>query len=205
MPSRAKPKKPSNLLLYFGYALVFFGGTLLIKLVWEPIKLEARYTSSLSRHTNVPRPTLPPVNTDFSLVIEKIGATAPIVRDVSPLDSWEYQRALTRGVAHAEGTSLPGQGGNIFLFAHSSANPLDASRFNSVFYLIHHLEKGDEIQVWYQDQKYVYIVTEKRIVDPNSIAYLDPLVSEEQLTLMTCWPPGTTLKRLIVVAKLLAL
>ncbi|KKU44983.1 MAG: Lpxtg-site transpeptidase (Sortase) family protein [Microgenomates group bacterium GW2011_GWC2_46_7] len=202
MPTLKKPK-PNNLFAPIGFVLLLFGGVLLLKLAWEPLKLETRYT--LSRTINSPRPPLTPVNTDFSLVIEKIGAMAPIVQDVNSQDSGQYQRALTRGIAHAAGTSLPGQGGNIFLFAHSSANPLDASRFNSVFYLVHHLEIGNEIQVWYQGQKHVYSVTSKRIVSPTDIAYLNPPSSDEQLTLMTCWPPGTTFKRLIVVAKPLAL
>ncbi|KKU46830.1 MAG: hypothetical protein UX62_C0006G0003, partial [Microgenomates group bacterium GW2011_GWA2_46_7] len=134
MPTLKKPK-PNNLFAPIGFVLLLFGGVLLLKLAWEPLKLETRYT--LSRTINSPRPPLTPVNTDFSLVIEKIGAMAPIVQDVNSQDSGQYQRALTRGIAHAAGTSLPGQGGNIFLFAHSSANPLDASRFNSVFYLVH--------------------------------------------------------------------
>ncbi|KKU14410.1 MAG: Peptidase C60, sortase A and B [Microgenomates group bacterium GW2011_GWC2_45_8] len=198
MPTSKKPK-PNKLFIALGFTLFLFGGALLLKLPWEPIKLETRY--AISRKSDTPRPTLVPLNTDFSLVIEKIGAIAPIVQDVSPTNSGEYQRALTRGVAHAKGTGLPGQGTNVFLFAHSSANPLDASRFNSVFYLVHHLEPGDEIQVWYQGQEYVYAVTEKKIVDPSNIQYLTTTGSTETLTLMTCWPPGTTLKRLVVVAK----
>lgn len=200
--STSKKPKPNKLFIILGSVFLLFGVALLLKLAWEPAKLETRY--ALSRTSDNPTPTLVPPNTDFSLLIEKIGATAPIVQDVNPQDSRVYQRALTHGIAHAQGTSLPGQGGNIFLFAHSSTNPLDASRFNSVFYLIHHLEVGDTIQVWYQGQEYIYHVITKTIASPSDIFYLKSS-PEEQLTLMTCWPPGTTLKRLIVVAKPLAL
>lgn len=191
--------KPTRIVVLLGYAFLFLGVIILSRLYWEPLKQETRYT--LSRVGDTPTRALEPVNTDFALVIDKIGATAPVVANVNPLDSGIYQRALTRGVAHADGTSLPGEGGNIFLFAHSSANPTDAARFNSVFYLIHHLVPGDEIKVWYREREFVYIVSETQTVSPDRVEYLSPLTNGEQLTIMTCWPPGTTLRRLVVVAK----
>lgn len=198
MPKLAKTKtgKPA---LVIGYLLIFSSLILVLKLFFEPLKLETNY--NLISAGIVSPPVLTPVNTDFSLLVSKIGAAAPIVASVDPYDSWEYQNALTRGIAHAEGTGFPGEGKNIFLFAHSSANPLEASRFNSVFYLLHRLESGDEIEVWYQDTKHLYGVTEKKFVNADNVEYLTNSSQKEQLVLMTCWPPGTTLKRLLIVAK----
>jgi len=59
-------------------------------------------------------------------------------------------------------------------------------------------------------QKYEYQVFEKKIVEANQIEYLKNNLwstrgstpTERILTLMTCWPAGTNLKRLIVVALL---
>jgi LPXTG-site transpeptidase (sortase) family protein len=96
---------------------------------------------------------------------------------------------------------LPGEGGNIFIFAHSSTDILIAARYNSVFYLLHHLESGDLIKLWYQDHEYLYSVTDKLYVSPQDTKYLTATPATETLTLMTCWPPGTSLKRLIVIAK----
>lgn len=138
----------------------------------------------------------------FSVVIPKIGANSKIIRDVDPLNSLEYQKKLTEGVAHAKGTALPGQQGNIFLFAHSSDNFINANRYNSVFYLINKLESKDKIYLIFNRKKYVYEVVDKKIVSAEEVSYLDPKSDLEKVTLMTCWPAGTTYKRLVVVAEL---
>ncbi len=194
MSSHAK----SNLLKGIGIGLLLFSGFILYRLFNDSVKQELGYISRKSSDTVK---VLTPPNTDFSLTIDKIGASAAIIADVNPYNSREYQLALRDGVAHAGGTKVPGQGGNIFLFAHSSADLLTAERYNSVFYLMHHLESGDIIKVWYQGKQYDYSVLDKHLVVPTDTKYLTGNNSTETLTLMTCWPPGTTYKRLIVIAK----
>jgi len=141
-----------------------------------------------------------PIDQEFSIVIPKINANAKVVKNVDPFDSKIYQRALTQGVAHAKGTSTPDKLGNIFIFAHSASNWYQANQFNAVFYLLNKLETGDEIILYYQSQKYIYTVNESKLINGNELTYLENKNSQKQLTLMTCWPPGTTLKRLIVIA-----
>ncbi|HAI63238.1 MAG: sortase family protein [candidate division WWE3 bacterium GW2011_GWF2_41_45] len=138
----------------------------------------------------------------LSIVVPKIGANARIIQDVNPLDSKSYQKALTQGVAHARGTALPGQVGNVFLFAHSSDNFINANRYNSVFYLLNKMEKGDKIYLIFNRRKFVYSVTETKIVSAEEISYMDPESETAKVTLMTCWPAGTTLRRLVVVAEI---
>jgi sortase A len=141
-----------------------------------------------------------PVNKEFSILIPKINANAPVIAHVDPYNPRIYQYKLREGVAHAKGSALPGKGGNSFLFAHSAGNFYDASRYNAVFYLLTKLEAGDEVNIFYKGERIRYAVTSKRLVDPGSVHYL-ARTKEETLTLMTCWPPGTTLKRLIVQGK----
>lgn len=141
-----------------------------------------------------------PVDSDFGLVVPKISANARVIKDVDPFDPAGYQKALSQGVAHAKGTALPGQTGNIFLFSHSSVDFWQATRYNSIFYLLNKLETGDEIDLYYQGQKYRYQVRAKKIVGPNEISYLRKSTDRQELTLMTCWPPGTSLQRLIIEA-----
>ena len=141
-----------------------------------------------------------PVDEEFSLVIPKIGANSKVIADVDPFDSKQYQQALTKGVAHARGTSLPGQPGNIFLFSHSSVNFFEASRYNSIFYLLNKMEPGDEIFIVFKGTVYKYSVTDRAIVPAHDVTYLKGSGSGQTLTLMTCWPAGTTLKRLVVQA-----
>lgn len=144
---------------------------------------------------------LTPVDTDFGIIIPKIAANAKIVPNIDPGSYDEYIGALKIGVAHAWGTSFPGEGGNIYLFAHSTDNFWNIGRYNAVFYLLKELTLGDEIDVFYQGRRFVYLVTNRQIVDPSDVGFLTETTFSEQITLQTCWPPGTTLKRLIVVAK----
>lgn len=187
----------AGLRLILAVTLIGISLYLLVRIFADPVKQELHYVTT----TKAASTTLAPPNTNFAIVIDKIGAAAAIIPDVNPYDSRVYQTALMRGVAQAAGTKLPGQGGNIFLFAHSSADLLTAERYNSIFYLAHHLVIGDHIEIWYRNSLYTYAVADKKIVAPTDTSYLTAKTSGEQLTLMTCWPPGTTLRRLIIIAK----
>lgn len=159
---------------------------------------EVRY--EISRRE--PAKPIEPVDEAFGIIIPKLGANARVIADVDPRNANEYQKALTLGVAHAKGTAYPGTKGNVFLFAHSSDNFYNATTYNAVFYLINKLETGDTIEMYFNKVKFIYTVTDKKLVSPKEIAYLEEDTNENTLMLMTCWPPGTTLQRLIVFAKL---
>ncbi|MBP9728458.1 MAG: sortase, partial [Candidatus Moranbacteria bacterium] len=141
-----------------------------------------------------------PVDENFGIVIPKIRANARVIAGVDWQDSRVYQQALVNGVAQAKGTANPGEPGNVFLFSHSGVDFFEANRYNALFYLIDKLVSGDEIIILYQGEKFTYQVTEKKIVSAESVEYLRGDGSKQTLTLMTCWPAGTTLKRLIVTA-----
>jgi len=137
----------------------------------------------------------------FSIVIPKIDAAANIIPNVDGTDSKDYLAALKKGVAHAKGTSFPGQAGRIFLFSHSTDSPTNFAQYNAVFYLLRKLEIGDRITVFFAARKYVYEVTAKIVADPDDTHLIESKSGEEELILMTCDPPGTTWRRLIVIAK----
>ncbi len=143
---------------------------------------------------------LVPEDPNFSIVIPKIGANARILANVDASDEKIYLPALQKGVAQAAGTAFPGEGGHIFLFAHSTDYLWNVGSYNAIFYLLNKLEKGDEVNLFYQGQRYVYKVVGREIVDPSQVEYLTRKSNRELLTLQTCWPPGTTLKRLLVFA-----
>lgn len=143
-----------------------------------------------------------PIDTNFGIVIPKIEANARVIPFVDPNNERAYQVALTKGVAHAKGSSLPGQAGNVFIFAHSAGNFYDANRYNAIFYLLTKMEKGDKVDLFYKEKKYVYTVTDKKLVSANDVSYIYGNQSQKTLTLMTCWPPGTTWKRLLVIGHL---
>jgi len=141
------------------------------------------------------------VNSYFSVVIPKIGASANITANVDATNKDEYLSALKQGVAHAKGTYFPEQGKRILLFSHSTDSPLNIARYNAVFYLLRKLEPKDLIIVFFADKKYVYEVETKTITDPSDTSWLIDRGDSETLVLLTCDPPGTTWNRLVVEAK----
>lgn len=156
----------------------------------------ARYLSS--------RPVLlEPVNTDFGLIIEKIGVNVPIVQDVSVTNEDAYNEALKNGVAHASVSKYPSEKpGNVYLFAHASVNFWTLGRYATVFNLLRKLETGDRIHVFYKGDTYIYETINKETYPGWNTYPLVRPVLEPILTLQTCDPPGTTLNRLVVTAKL---
>lgn len=144
-----------------------------------------------------------PKDTEFSILIPKLGANAKVFANISPLNKSEFLPVLQKGVAHAKGTVFPGMKGNIYLFAHSTDNFWDAGRYNAVFYLLKDLVSGDEVIVFFENKRFNYKVTESKIVEPSDVSTLTQSQGEkeETLILQTCWPPGTTWKRLLVFAK----
>jgi len=199
--SSSERKETVNLVFrILGFIFLIAGVLIFLKIYSPVVSAEVVYqTSKIIPKKN----EIIPLNTDFSIVIPKINVNTKVVKNVDPFDSSIYQKALTQGVAHAKGSGLPGFPGNVFIFAHSASNWYQANQYNAVFYLTNKLESGDQIIIYYENSKYVYTVTEKKIVAGTDINYLsNNNLNTKTLTLMTCWPPGTTLNRLVVMASL---
>ena len=144
-----------------------------------------------------------PKDTNFDIVIPKIGANSKVFANVDASNQSVFLPILAQGVAHAAGTVFPGMNGNIYLFAHSTDNFWNVGRYNAVFYLLKDLVPGDDIVVFFENVRHNYVVTESKIVDGNDVSYIinGRHSNGEILILQTCWPPGTTWKRLLVFAK----
>jgi len=140
------------------------------------------------------------INSDFSIAIPSIKAYSNIVAGVDPFDQSGYSDALKEGVAHAEGTAFPDQSGTVFLFAHSTDSPLNIARYNAVFYALKDLQVGELVYLFYNHQKYIYLIRDKQIVSAKDTSWLNS-DGTNRLILQTCYPPGTTWKRLLIIAK----
>lgn len=148
---------------------------------------------------------------DNRLIIPRIDQNIPVVnvssesllkRDWDALEK-DMQEALKDGVVHYPGTSLPGQTGNVVITGHSSYFPWDPGRFKDVFALLHDVVEGDKIVIYYNQDKYLYEVDNIKIILPEEIDVLKQ-TPDDRITLITCTPVGTNLKRLIVSGKLIA-
>lgn len=126
----------------------------------------------------------------------------PIIFEQS-ISEQAIQKALENGVVHYAGTALPGERSNIVIVGHSSNDWWEPGNYKFIFALLEKLTVGDQIQVNYNQKKYVFEVASSKVVEPTEISVLQP-TSEPQLTLITCTPPGTSWKRLIVTAKQIA-
>lgn len=136
---------------------------------------------------------------DNHIKIEAIKIDAPIIWGVKN-DESSVRQALQNGAIQIAGTALPGQNGNIFITGHSSDLLWAKGNYKTVFALLNKLVVGDLIQLKYHDTEYSYKVSEIKVVQPTDASVLDQ-TKDPILTLATCTPIGTTLRRLIVVAK----
>lgn len=141
------------------------------------------------------------VTKENKIVIPKINVDAPIV-NITDYSNASILEGIKEGVGHYPGTALPGRVGNTFLTGHSSYYWWNDGKYNQVFALLHKVEAGDLIYIYYQGGKYVYQATDKIVVSPQDVHVLDP-TDTPTLSLMTCTPTGTNLRRLIVHAKLI--
>lgn len=145
---------------------------------------------------------LTPIDTVFDILIPKIGANARIFPNIDPSNPDVFLPVLQKGVAHARGTFFPGQLGNIYLFAHSTDNFWDIGRYNAIFYLLKDLREGDDVVIFYQNVRHNYKVTQVGIIGAQEVSFITRAqTGKELLILQTCWPPGTTWQRLLVLAE----
>lgn len=130
------------------------------------------------------------------LVIPKINVKAPIIY-VPTQNEQSIQASLPNGVVHYNGTAKPGEVGNTFITGHSSNFWWIKGKYNYVFLNLNKLKAGDQATIYRDGKKYIYQVRSTKVVAPTDTSVLAP-TDTPVLTLMTCTPPGTNWKRLIV-------
>lgn len=136
-----------------------------------------------------------------SIVIPKINVDAPIIY-LNTTDNATIIETVKDGVGHYYGTAMPGHNGNVFLTGHSSYYWWSGGKYNQVFANLNKLKSGDLIYIYYQSKKFVYQVNNTFVVEPSRVDVLSQ-TAEPTITLMTCTPVGTNLRRLIVQGTLI--
>lgn len=144
-------------------------------------------------------PNLPPKTskiTHYNLSIPKLKIQDAVVE----IDGKDLMHSLI----HYQGTALPGQYGNTVIFGHSVLPQFfNPKNYKTIFSTLPTLEKGDEIFVDFDGILYRYQVVGLREVSPDNISVLEQRYDSEYLSIITCVPPGTYLRRLVVTAKLM--
>lgn len=127
---------------------------------------------------------------DYSLSIPKLKIENANVK----LDGDDLSRSLIQFTG-----PLPGNPGNAVIFGHSTIpwlyNPRD---YKTIFSKLPDLTFGDNILITSDRVTYRYKVINMKITVPSDLSVLDQNFDNAYMTLITCVPQGTYLKRLIV-------
>jgi sortase A len=136
------------------------------------------------------------------VIIPKINVQIPVDYTQNTTDESQIENALDSAVVHYPTTVKPGETGNAAYFGHSSNNIFNKGKYKFAFVMLHTLVPGDTFYLTYNNKAYVYKVISRTVVDPSEVGVLGPVAGHPSTaTLITCDPPGTSLKRLIVVGE----
>lgn len=111
-------------------------------------------------------------------------------------------------LGHYIGSAYPGEAGNTFIYGHSVLPAFYNPRnYKTIFSTLNRVTVGDTFTIEYNNKILKYRVEEKRSLYPKDV---DPLkgfkpayLNESTVTLMTCSPAGTKIKRLLINATLI--
>lgn len=144
------------------------------------------------------------------IVIPKIAKNVPLLdvkkrtaKNVKELEDI-FMKELEDGVVRYPGSSMPWEDGNTFIFGHSSNFAWAKGDYNDVFAKLDDVRYNDEVYVYYNQKKYTYKIKHKKVVRPGDVRILTRNKRKSEITLMTCFPVGTTLNRLVVIGELIS-
>jgi sortase A len=110
---------------------------------------------------------------------------------------------LSKHLVNYGGTAFPPGKGNAVVFGHSTLPQLyDSKSYKTVFTFLYKLTPNDKIIVNSANTTYKYRVENVTVVDPDNTSVLEQDYNDSFLTLVTCTPPGTIWKRLVVKARI---
>lgn len=102
-----------------------------------------------------------------------------------------------------QGTAVPPDNGTAVIFGHSTLPQLfNPNDYKTIFANAYQLKTGDEIYAYVNGVTYMYKIFNISVVEPTDTSIFEQNYDNSYLTLVTCTPPGTIWKRLIIKAKL---
>lgn len=146
----------------------------------------------------------------FGIGIPDLGIRAPVLlpsRTHWDSQHWnlleeQMQVGMLYGTVAYPHSLRPGAGGSLFIAGHSSppSERAQESAYGAVFASLPEIEAGMQIVLTDGDERFSYVVTETFIVNASDTGILEP-EKGDTLTLITCYPVGTTRQRYVVKAK----
>jgi len=110
---------------------------------------------------------------------------------------------LSRHLVHYYGPANPVQKGSSIIYGHSTLPQwFDPHNYKTIFATLHTIQLDDEVFLNVDGKIYRYKVSSIHITEPDDIEIFSQTYDDSYLTLVTCTPPGTIWKRLIVRAKM---
>jgi len=110
---------------------------------------------------------------------------------------------LTKHLVQYNSDSLPPSKGNTVIFGHSTLPQLyDPDNYETIFANLYKLKVGDIITTKVSNVVYKYKIESVTVVNPENTSVLAQNFTDSFLTVVTCTPPGTVWKRLIIKARL---
>ncbi|HSW81492.1 MAG TPA: sortase [Candidatus Saccharimonas sp.] len=156
----------------------------------------------LSNDSLIVDPTANPnVGPEPKLIIPKINVEVPVDYSVTGLTENQIQTSLRDGATHYNlpgADAVPGQYGNTVILGHSSNDVFNQGKYKFVFVLLDRVQAGDTFYLNYNSKRYIYKVTKTQVIDPTQVSALQIGTDKAMATLVTCTPPGTALKRLLI-------
>ena len=137
-----------------------------------------------------------------SLEINKIDINVPLIF-VKTDNITEITKALDSGAVHFFNTSLPGEPGETVILGHSAPPGWPKIKYDWIFTRVNELENGDQINIYFNNQKLNYFVSNKFFLEKGEEV---PQYSKDLgnvLVLISCWPPGKDVRRIAVEARLI--
>jgi LPXTG-site transpeptidase (sortase) family protein len=149
--------------------------------------------------------TLPPVD---RVIVAGISLDVPLISTTSKSEGdfirGDFDEELKNGVVKYPTTPVPGEWWNTLLFGHTSQERREKNPYGTVFSNLPKLQYGDEVQVVWKGELYTYKVVETVIRRPKDVDAEFQKREEkdkEYITLMWCYPLGTTKQRMMVIAE----
>ncbi|MEK7104067.1 MAG: sortase [Patescibacteria group bacterium] len=171
-----------------------------VSVYFSEIALLSLPNQSSSTTQAQPKPKAVDITKPSYITVPSIGVKAPI-SFIQSKSQKVFASLLNVGVLHYPDSALPGTVGTAIILGHSAPPNWPKIRYDSVFNNLKNLKPGDEISIDFQGENYKYSVKNTFFVKAGEDLSPYLTFNKSMLLLVSCWPPGHNLQRIVVEAE----